>query len=236
MIKGIFITGTDTGVGKTFVACGLIHAMKEKGFHVCPMKPVESGCRTRGGKAVPGDTNKLVRASGVTESIDLMNPYRFKHPVAPSVAADIEGLKISRKKILTACNRLSLKYDMLIVEGAGGIMVPVSEKYLFLDIAKDLNFPVLIVSRPGLGTINHTLLTIDAVRSRGLDILGVVINYAIKTRKGLSERTNPAVIEKIGGMPVLGTVPYSVNFAVHSARKKFILIAERIMNICMFKR
>ena len=226
MKKGIFITGTDTGVGKTFVACGLIKAMKEKGLNVCPMKPVESGCRASRGRLVPADTNKLIKASGVNEPIDLINPYRLKHPLAPSVAADIEGVKIERRKILSAHSRLSKKYDITIVEGAGGIMAPIYKKYLFLDLAKDLGLPVVIVSRPGLGTINHTLLTIEALKNKGLDISGVIINYSEISRKGLSEKTNPEVIEKLGGMTVLGSVPYSEKADLLQTRKIFIRMLE----------
>ena len=230
MKKGIFITGTDTGVGKTFVACGLIKAMKDKGLDVCPMKPVESGCRTTKGKLVPSDTNKLIKASGVNEPLDLINPYRLKHPLAPSVAADIEGVKIERRKILSAHNRLSKKYDLTIIEGAGGIMVPVYKKYLFLDLARDLDLPVLIISRPGLGTINHTLLTIDALKNKGLDISGVIINSSENNRKGLSEKTNPEVIEKLGGITVLGSVPYSENADVLQIRNIFIRILEKVFS------
>ncbi len=227
MKKGIFITGTDTGVGKTFVACGLIRAMKEKGLDVCPMKPVESGCRTSKGKLVPSDTNKLIKASGVNEPLDLINPYQLKHPLAPSVAADIEGVKIDRRKILAAHKHLSNKYDLTIVEGAGGIMVPVYKEYLFLDLAKDLNLPVVIVSRAGLGTINHTLLTIGALKNKGLDISGVIINYSEKNRKGLSEKTNPDVIEKLGGVPVLSSVQYCRGS--NSIMEIFSRIYERIL-------
>ncbi len=229
MNKGIFITGTDTGVGKTFVAVGLVRAVKERGLNVCPMKPVESGCRIRRGELIPADTVKLIKASGVTEPIDLINPYRLKHPLAPSVAAEIEGVKIKRKKILSVYNRLSKKYDIIIVEGAGGIMVPVYKKYLFLDLAKDLKLPVVIVSRPDLGTINHTLLTVEAARNKGLDVLGVVINCAIKSKKDMSEKTNPEVIEKLGGVPVTGIVPYSVNPDT-PAKKVFNRIAEKILS------
>lgn len=217
MSKGIFITGTDTGVGKTFVACGLIKAMKDKGLSVCPMKPVESGCGMKKGHLIPGDTIKLIRASGVHEPLDLLNPYRLKHPIAPSVAAEIEGMRINKKKIFSAYSRLSNKYDLMIVEGAGGIMVPVYKKYLFLDLAKDMNLPVLIVSRPGLGTINHSLLTLEAARSKGLNVLGVIFNYADKIRKGLSETTNPEVIRKLGASSILGEVPHAKVTAVSAA-------------------
>ncbi|HDH05549.1 MAG TPA: dethiobiotin synthase [Nitrospirae bacterium] len=209
MSKGIFITGTDTGIGKTFVAVGLIKAMRERGLNVCPMKPVETGCRIRDGEPVPEDALKLINASGINEPVDAINPYRLRHPLAPSVAAEIEGVKISGKKILSAYNKLSRKYDLVIIEGAGGIMAPVYKKYLFLDLAKDLDLPVVIVSRPGLGTINHSLLTIEAARHKGLNVFGVIINYAVKTKKGLPEKTAPEVIERLGGAPVLGVVPYT---------------------------
>lgn len=229
MNKGIFITGTDTGVGKTFVACGLIRAMKDLGMNVCPMKPVESGCRTRTGKLVPADTTDLIKASGVREPIDMINPYRLRHPLAPSVAAEIEGVKINRKKILSSYNRLSKKYDITVVEGAGGIMVPLYKKYLFLDLAKDLGLPVVIVSRPGLGTINHTLLTIESLRNVRLDVCGVIIDHAVRTKRGLSEKTSPGVIERLGGVPVLGIVPYSGNRPVVLNAKIFQQIAKKIL-------
>ncbi len=230
MNRGIFITGTDTGVGKTFVSVGLIMAMKERGLDVCPVKPVESGCRIRKGEPVPADALRLLGASGVNETLDMINPYRLRHPLAPSVAAEIEGVMIRRRKILLACIKLSKKYDLIIVEGAGGIMTPVYKKYLFLDLAGDLGLPVVIVSAPGLGTINHTLLTVEAVRNRGLKVLAVVINHAVKSGKGLPERTNPEVIAKLGRVDVAGIVPYSENPDAPGIIKIFNRIAEKIFS------
>ncbi len=226
MSKGILITGTDTGVGKTFVAAGVIRAMKNKGINVCPMKPVESGCRTMRGNLVPADTLALIKAADVDEHLDLINPYRLKNPLAPAVAAQIEGITIRKSKILSAFKRLSKSYDMTIVEGAGGIMVPIYKKYLFLDLAADMKLPVVIVARPGLGTINHTLLTISAVQNRGIKVLGVIINYSEKIKKGLPERTNPLTIEKISKVPVLKIVPYSGNGK--NTGSKFMEIADKI--------
>lgn len=208
MGKGIFLTGTDTGVGKTFVGAGLISAMKQIGVNACPMKPLESGCKVRRGKLIPADAMYLMKASGVKEPLDAINIYRLRHPLAPSVAAEIEGVIINRIKIITAYNHLSEKYDITIVEGAGGIMTPVYKEYLFLDLAKDLDLPVLIVSRSGLGTINHTLLTINAARNRRLNVLGVIINSSPETRQGLPEKTSPEVITRLAGVPVLGIVPF----------------------------
>jgi dethiobiotin synthetase len=227
--KGIFITGTDTGVGKTFVAVGLIKAMKREGLDVCPMKPVETGCRVKNGEPIPSDSIKLWNASGIKEPLHMINPYKLKNPLAPSVAAEMEGVRIDRNKIIRTYKKLSKKYEIAIVEGAGGIMVPVFRKYLFLDLVKDLHLPVIIVSRPGLGTINHTLLTIDAAKNRGLDILGVIYNYADRTKIGLPEKTNPGVIKKLGGVPILGIVPYSENPDSQRARRTFDQIADLIM-------
>lgn len=209
MHKGIFITGTDTGVGKTFVTAGLLRAFNKMGFTVCPMKPVETGCGTFNGRLVPADALKLVSANEADEPLKLINPYRFKQPLAPAVAAELEGAVIRKQDILSAYKKLSKKYDITIVEGAGGIMVPVFRKYLFLDLIKDLNLPLIIVARPGLGTINHTLLTIEAARNRGLRILGVIINHSAKIKNDLSVRNNPDVIEKLGGIPLLGIVQYT---------------------------
>ena len=227
MHKGIFITGTDTGVGKTFVAVGLINALKEKGFNVGPMKPVETGCRTKKGKLIPEDTMSLIRASGIKEAIDVINPYRFKHPLAPSVAAELERKSIKKEKIFSAYNYLSKKYDITIVEGAGGIMAPLYKKYLFLDFISALNLPIIIVSRPGLGTINHTLLTISAAKGRGVNVIGVVINYAAKAKTGIAEKTNPEIIKRLGGVPVIGIVLYSKNQKV--VKKNFLGIGEKIL-------
>ncbi len=208
MSKGIFITGTDTGIGKTFVGVGLIGAMKEKGLNVCPIKPVESGCRIRNGRLVPDDSMKLLKASGVGESIDLINPCRLRYPLAPSVARKIEGVRINKRKVLNAYHRLSKKYDLIIAEGAGGIMVPVYKKYFYIDLIKEFDLPLIIVARPGLGTINHSLLTIEAARKKDITIAGIVINYSENNKKGLSEKTNPDVIEQVGQVPVLASIPF----------------------------
>lgn len=228
MNKGVFITGTDTGVGKTFVAAGLIKALIKRGISVCPMKPVESGCKMRKGSLVPADASALVRASCIKESIDLINPYRLRLPLAPSVAAEIEGKAINRKKIISSYAQLSRRYEMIIVEGAGGIMVPVYKRYLFLDLACDLGLPVLIVARPGLGTINHTLLSIEAIRNRGLKVLGVIINNAAKSATGMSEKSNPDIIKKLGKVSVPGIIPFFGGPRNVKMRKIFDIIAGKI--------
>ncbi|MBI4699187.1 MAG: dethiobiotin synthase [Nitrospirae bacterium] len=224
MHKGIFITGTDTGVGKTVVAAGLLMAFKKMGYNVCPLKPVETGCKIRDGKFIPRDAIKLIKAADVNEQVDLINPYRFRKPLAPVVAAELKGMVINKSRIISAYTKLRKKYDITIVEGAGGIMVPIHKKYLFADLIKDLNLPVIIIARPGLGTINHTLLTIEAARGRGINILGVIMNYSNIIKEDISVKTNPGVIERLGEVRVLGVVPY----AIEPSLKIFRQIARKI--------
>jgi dethiobiotin synthetase len=208
MTKGIFITGTDTGVGKTYIATGIAKALSSAGIDVGVMKPAETGCSLRSGKLLPSDTKALVQAAAVCDPLSLVNPYRFQAPAAPSVAAQIERKTIDPERILKSFRTLSQRHRFMIVEGAGGIMVPLAKGYLFLDLAEAMGLPVVIVSRPGLGTINHTLLTIEALRSRGIMIAGVVINDGQGGRMGLAEATSPAVIQDLSGVPIIGTIPY----------------------------
>lgn len=202
--KGIFITGTDTGVGKTYVACGIIRSLRRSGLDVGVMKPAETGCRMRADQLVPRDALALVRSANAKDPLSLVNPYRFRKPLAPAVAAEWEGKTIDPGRIHKAFQTLSSRHEFMIVEGAGGIMVPLSGRYTFLDLAKKLGLPVLIVARPGLGTINHTLLTISALKARKIEVAGIVINYALDRKAGLAERTSPALIEKISGIRILG--------------------------------
>ncbi len=208
MKKGIFVTGTDTGVGKTYAAAGMAAALRSQGVNVGVMKPAETGCRMRAGTLIPADTVRLAKAAGTHDSLPLINPYRFRKPLAPSVAAELEGKQIRVSRIMNAYRTLLQRHDFMIIEGAGGIMVPLSGDYLYVDLARAIGLPVVVVTRPGLGTINHTLLTISALKERGLSIAGMVINYSDNRRPGLSEKTSSRVIEKISQVPVLGVVQY----------------------------
>ena len=206
---GIFITGTDTGVGKTFVATGLIKGLVKKGVRVAPMKPVETGCQVQNGKLIPADAIALKEAAQVDIPFELINPYALQHPLAPSVACGLEGIRIEVDKIKKAFLELTRQFDFLVVEGAGGLMVPIIGNYLFADLACGLSLPVIIVSRPDLGTINHTLLTVLAARIWKLDLFGVVINYSESQTYSLAEKTNQQVIELLSDVHVLGTVPFA---------------------------
>ena len=211
MQRGIFVTGTDTGVGKTYVASGIAATLRARGVNVGVMKPAETGCRTRSGDLIAADAIRLARAAGAHDPLSLINPYRFHRSLAPSVAADLEGKTVRITRIMTAYRVLVRRHDFMIIEGAGGIMVPLSRNYLYLDLAQAIGLPVVIVARPGLGTINHTLLTVAALRERGISTAGVVINYTDKKRQGPAEDTNPGMIEKMSRVPVLDIVPYEAS-------------------------
>jgi dethiobiotin synthetase len=206
--KGVFVTGTDTGVGKTYVSTGIARALISRGVDVGVMKPAETGCRMRTGRMLPRDALRLIKSACVKDPLSLVNPYRFRRTLAPAVAAELEGKTIDPSKIINAFQLLSNSHDFMIVEGAGGIMVPLSGAYTFLDLAKILGIPVLIVARPGLGTINHTMLTIAALRERKIEIAGIVINYCLDHEPGTAEKTSPAVIEKLSSVRIMGTIPY----------------------------
>ncbi len=206
--SGLFVTGTDTGVGKTYVSAGIAKALTSRGVDVGVMKPAETGCRMRDGRLMPKDALRLMKSAYVKDLLSLVNPYRFRRPLAPAVAAELEKIIIDPSKIIDAFRLLSNRHDFMIVEGAGGIMVPLSENYTYLDLAKKLGLPVLIVARPGLGTINHTMLTIAALRGRKIEIAGIVINYALDEKSGSAEKTNPSVIEKMSNVRIMGTISY----------------------------
>lgn len=211
MAKGIFITGTGTGVGKTVVAGGLACALKREGIDVGVMKPVQTGCIETAKGLIAPDTNFLINISGVKDSIDIITPYRFKEPLAPSVAAETEGREIDIEKIITSYNLLTKMHDFVIVEGVGGILVPVWKDVLFIDIIRKLSIPVIIVARIGLGTINHTLLTARYALEHGIKIIGIIFNHTNSKEDGIAERTNPDTIKRLCNLPILGILPFINN-------------------------
>lgn len=211
MQRGLFITGTDTGVGKTYIAAGLASSLRRRGIDVGVMKPAETGCPVRAGRMIPADALRLMRAARVADALDLVNPYRFRNPLAPAVAAEFDGKKIDVKRIRAAYRRLASRHEFMIVEGAGGILVPFEGSRTFIDLAAALGLPVLVVARPGLGTINHTLLTVEALKRRGLALAGIVINHSRKGKAGPAEKTNPAVIGTFCKGMMIEIVRHGVN-------------------------
>lgn len=204
--RGIFITGTDTGVGKTIVAATLARLLRMNGVTVGVMKPVTSGCRDENGTLVSDDARLLCQAAGITVSDDIA-PYRLREPLAPAEAAKIDGVRIDFAAIKASFDRLSSTCDYVIVEGAGGLMVPLCGGLLVADLARELGLPLLVVARPGLGTINHTVLTCFAAQQMGLQVAGVVIN-GMPDQPGLAEQGAPHQIGALCGASVLGIWPH----------------------------
>ena len=172
--RGFFVTGTDTSVGKTVVSTGLERALRARGIDAAGMKPVETGV----GAAGPLDALALREAAGGADPLEDVCPERFALPAAPSVAAAAEGRAVDLGRVRTAFERLRARHACVIVEGAGGLLVPIAQGSDMADLARELGLPLLVVARASLGTLNHTRLTLEAIATRGLTLAGVVISRA----------------------------------------------------------
>jgi len=195
---GLFVTATDTGVGKTVVATALIHYLRSLGANVGAFKPVESGGRE--------DSTALLEATGANDPIELVNPYSFRTPISPHQAAEEEGRTIEIPIILDSFNNLRERHDFIVAEGAGGLLVPLSKNTLMPDLMFEMSLPLLVVSRAAVGTINHTLLTVKYARSLGLEVAGIVINHEkpVAETESVSRPQDFAIFTDI---PLLGILP-----------------------------
>ena len=174
--QAFFITGTDTGVGKTYVACKLIQQYVALGYKVIGMKPVAAGCDWVDGEWINDDVLKLEAVSNVKAPRALINPYSFKEAIAPHLAAEIAGVEMKLDVLMNAFNELSKLADMVIVEGAGGFLVPINQHETFADLVILLNIPVVLVVGIKLGCINHALLTVEAIKARNCELHAWVAN------------------------------------------------------------
>jgi dethiobiotin synthetase len=200
--RGWFITGTDTGVGKTVVTCALARALRSRGANVGVMKPIETGV----GRDGPLDALALREAAGCDDPLDTICPQQFALPAAPSVAAEAEGRQVDLAAVRSAFARLAARHSPLLVEAAGGLLAPAAAGVTMADLARELGLPLLLVTRASLGTINHTRLAIEAVRARGLPLAGVVISHSSGPLSGADEANCQALRDELG--PVLvGEVP-----------------------------
>ena len=170
---GFFVSGTDTGVGKTVVACALVRALRRRHLDVGVMKPIETGVGAEG----PLDAQALQSAAAATESLEEICPQTFALPAAPTVAAASEGRAVEMEPIRDVFARLRERHEWMVVEGAGGLLVPAARGLSMADLSRELQLPLLIVCRAALGTINHTLLTLEAAERRDLPVAGVVISH-----------------------------------------------------------
>jgi dethiobiotin synthetase len=200
--QGIFITGTDTGVGKTYVTALLLAELRRRGMRAAAFKPISCGT---GGRR---DAEIYASIMNYELPLDVINPVYLRRPLAPSVAAKLERKRIDLQKILRVYRRLTSSYSVVLVEGAGGLLVPIRENYFVADLAKAMNLPLLVVARLGLGTINHSLLTVQHARTHGLKISGVILNDTVGGKRGLAEKTNIEIIPALCRAPLLGIVPH----------------------------
>jgi dethiobiotin synthetase len=205
--RGLFITGTDTGVGKTQVTAVLAVALRSRGLRVGVMKPAETGCQVEQGCLMPQDSIFLRQISGCSAPQELVTPYTFLEPLAPAVAAQHEGREIDLAHIVRCYETLANEHDIVLVEGAGGLLVPLTQQESFLDLAAHLDLPLLVVARNILGTINHTALTV-IVASQRCRVLGTVLNALLPEVEDESQASNVEALQLWGRAPLLGVLPY----------------------------
>jgi len=223
MSRGLFITGTGTGVGKTVVTAGIVRRLRGRGIDAVPVKPVQTGGERADGDLVSPDLGFCLSTAGIQASenrMTFMAPYIYEPACSPHLAGRIKGQYPKITHIKICIETLSSYCDMVIVEGAGGVMVPLDEQTTMLDLMKSLGLPVVIVAKTGLGTINHSLLSIQALRAVGLDILGVVFN---ETTPGVPKddfirKDNIDTISKLGDVDVLGHLTYFSGLCPNSGK------------------
>ena len=206
MKKGLFITGTDTGVGKTVVAAALAASLRADGVNVGVMKPVATGCVRRREGLVSEDAEFLAKAADAPEPLEEIAPIRLAEPLAPTVAAARAGIPLDLVPMWRAWDRLRKAHDVMLVEGIGGALCPVTPTQCVADLAQRFHLPVLVVARPALGTINHTAMTVEVLRARGLEVAGIVVNRYQHDTDDVAQLTNPDEIQRVTGAPVLGLV------------------------------
>jgi dethiobiotin synthetase len=214
---GLFITGTDTGVGKTFVTCLLARQMRAAGRPVRVCKPVATGADLVDGRWLADDTRRLAEAAGLdgerrgvsppVGEWERITPWSFPEPVAPPVAARCHGVRLDVAEIAAAVGRVAEPGVPLLVEGVGGLLCPLTDSATVADLAALLKLPLVVVARRSLGTLNHTLLTLEVARGRGLAVAGVVVNE-VTPPEGLAEATNVTELRRHTAVPILAVVPH----------------------------
>lgn len=208
-MRGLFVTGTDTGVGKTFLTGQIAASLLARGISVGIYKPVCSGADFVDGTPRYDDVERHFVTLNGQFPRERICPQRFPLPLAPPLAARLAGQRVDGPRLRSGADWWRGRVGALIVEGAGGFLSPLSEVDLVADLAVDFQLPVLVVARLGLGTLNHTLLTVEAIQARGLTVAGIVLNHAHDGPLGLPERTNPEELQRLTRIPVLAVVRYA---------------------------
>ncbi|EGY80235.1 dethiobiotin synthase [Peptoniphilus indolicus] len=207
-MKGLFIVGTDTDIGKTYVTALLLKKMLEVGMNAIYYKGALSGAELVDGKLVPGDAAYVKEISGIEESVENLVPYVYETAVSPHLAAQIEGNAVELGKVVEGYKRLSEKYDYVVMEGSGGIICPINygkNTLMLEDFITELNLPSILIADAGLGTINHTFLTAYYMKQKGLVLKGVILN---NYDGSLMQRDNLKMIEELIGVPVIAKVEH----------------------------
>jgi dethiobiotin synthetase len=205
-MRGLFITGTDTGVGKTYVACLIIRALRARGREVRACKPVATGAERFGSQWLSDDALRLGEATS-SENYRSITPWVFPEPLAPSVAARLHGVSLSVERIAAAIHEQAVPSTDLIVEGIGGLLCPLNESETVADLIAALGLPALVVTRNALGTLNHTLLTLEVASSRRLPIVGAIVNETAPS-DGLAEQTNAEELRRLLRVPILAELRF----------------------------
>ncbi|MCK8827444.1 dethiobiotin synthase [Natroniella acetigena] len=229
-MRNLFITGTDTDIGKTIVTAGLVATLQQD-YKTTVMKPVQSGAAKKEGKLIAPDIDFVKKMVDLEEDEQLVNPILLKEPLAPSLAAKLEEREVDLEAIDQAYRSLQVENDLVVVEGAGGMIVPIRDDYLISDLIQRLDLPIIIVARPNLGTINHTCLTVEYAREQGIDIVGIIINGLQEV--GIAEKTNPRIIEELTGLPVLGVLPWIEE--LEENREEFIRVFKEEIDLDYIK-
>ena len=206
-LTGLMVVGTDTEVGKTLVAGVIARHLRRLGRKVAVFKPAATGCRRGRGELISADAEFLAACSDSSQNLSEITPVRYSTAVAPNVAAEIEGRPVDLETIFDAYHRLGDHGEVVVVEGIGGLLCPITDEFWLIHFARMIDLPVVIVARAGLGTINHTLLTLHAARAAGLRIAGVVVNRCPVEDADPAAATNPAQIAQRGKVDLLAIVP-----------------------------
>ena len=224
-MSGFFITGTDTGVGKTIITACLANLFKNRNVGV--MKPIETGVDIECSSSSNSDAKFLMEITETQDSLEDVCPYRFKLPASPFQAAKAEGKEIAPEIILQRFHALQSKHSMMLVEGIGGLMVPITQSYNVTNMALEIGLPLIIVSRVQVGTLNHTLMTINTAQQHGLKVKGVILNPAYEGELEPIEAEQGELIREFSNVPILGTCPYITDFSNEGFNKKLPLLQRQ---------